>query len=257
MFQNPFSFKGRIRRTEYALSYLLFLFVLYAGSFLITSLDHGGYNIVLLYGAMYWFMFSQGTKRCHDLGNNGFYQLIPFYGFILIFSEGLSRSNQYGPDPKLTELRLKQQTQRTKPDWKDLPKGKNLETIGSELLSGTLLTTLVVVLFNYVLEPFEFLRYLTETLVVMGGYFGVIYISMHGKLMPKLPWYFILHRAAFSVLWYLFYWSYEAYFKLIGSLNYDAIGGDLLYIVSVFILTYLPFLLYKICITPKEVYVEP
>lgn len=28
-----------------------------------------------------WFIWAQGAKRCHDRGNSGWYQIIPFYGF--------------------------------------------------------------------------------------------------------------------------------------------------------------------------------
>ena len=37
----------------------------------------------------------QGAKRCHDRGNSGFYQLIPFYGLIMLFGKGDDSSNKY------------------------------------------------------------------------------------------------------------------------------------------------------------------
>lgn len=96
MFKNPFSFDGRIRRTEYALSYLMI--VAYAA---ILSLIIPNQAIVgLLFIPAYWFGFAQGAKRCHDRNNSGWFQLIPFYGLWMLFAPGDSGENDYGTDPK-------------------------------------------------------------------------------------------------------------------------------------------------------------
>ena len=73
MFNNPFSFDGRIRRLEYGLSYIIYL-VLYI--ILITITTKAVSNSVLyIFGFAYipllWFFFAQGAKRCHDRGNSG------------------------------------------------------------------------------------------------------------------------------------------------------------------------------------------
>lgn len=47
-----------------------------------------------------WFIWAQGAKRCHDRGNSGWYQIIPFYGFWMLFAEGETTANEYGNSPK-------------------------------------------------------------------------------------------------------------------------------------------------------------
>ncbi|GGG60153.1 hypothetical protein GCM10011378_40150 [Hymenobacter glacieicola] len=47
-----------------------------------------------------WFLLAQGTKRCHDRNNSGWYQMIPFYAFWMLFAAGDSGLNAYGEDPK-------------------------------------------------------------------------------------------------------------------------------------------------------------
>lgn len=98
MFSNPFSFDGRIRRTEYGISFIIFVFV---GAFVNTLVQTGEFPIVsLAYIPMYWFLWAQGAKRCHDLGNNGWWQIIPFYALFLIFQSGQPGINEYGKNPK-------------------------------------------------------------------------------------------------------------------------------------------------------------
>ena len=81
MFENPFSFQGRIRRLYYGLSILIIYAVLVlaiiAARFGIRS--SLGTVVPMILIPMYWFLFAQGAKRCHDLGKSGWWQLIPFF----------------------------------------------------------------------------------------------------------------------------------------------------------------------------------
>jgi uncharacterized membrane protein YhaH (DUF805 family) len=49
---------------------------------------------------MMWFMLAQGCKRCHDRDNSGWYQIIPFYFFVLLFGDSEEGENCYGENPK-------------------------------------------------------------------------------------------------------------------------------------------------------------
>jgi uncharacterized membrane protein YhaH (DUF805 family)/DnaJ-domain-containing protein 1 len=101
MFSAPFSFKGRIRRLEYFLSLLIFWFSLYL-LFLISDelrLYDDWYSLFLI--PSFWFIASQGARRCHDYTVSGWMQLIIFYNpFALIFARGNIGDNEYGSNPK-------------------------------------------------------------------------------------------------------------------------------------------------------------
>lgn len=56
--------------------------------------------VFIVYIPLSWFIFAQGAKRCHDKGVNGWWQLLPFYGLILLFYKGDEGENEYGADPK-------------------------------------------------------------------------------------------------------------------------------------------------------------
>ena len=96
MFKNPFSFEGRIRRTEYGISFILAIIVLA----ILSSLAENNQILYILYIPLYWFIFAQGAKRCHDFDENGWWQIVPFYVLIMLFKNGDPTENKYGKDPK-------------------------------------------------------------------------------------------------------------------------------------------------------------
>lgn len=99
MFKKPFSFEGRIRRTEYGLSYLIYMFCA-IGIILFTQQTEIFSFFALAFIPLIWFMLAQGAKRCHDRTNSGWFQLIPFYGFWMLFADSQFGENEYGPNPK-------------------------------------------------------------------------------------------------------------------------------------------------------------
>jgi uncharacterized membrane protein YhaH (DUF805 family) len=96
MFKQPFSFDGRIRRTELCLSYLIYGFVVG----ILSAMAAGSPVFLILYIPAIWFLWAQNAKRCHDRGNSGWWQLIPFYSLWLMFADGMPGINEYGPNPK-------------------------------------------------------------------------------------------------------------------------------------------------------------
>ena len=100
MFKNPFSFEGRIRRTEYGLTLIINAVVSQIIIGIIGASDGDAAILALAYFPMMWFGWAQGAKRCHDVGNSGWWQLIPFYALWLLFQDGQPGTNEYGENPK-------------------------------------------------------------------------------------------------------------------------------------------------------------
>ena len=102
MFTNAFSFEGRIRRSELFVTIITINISLLI-SILLSFAAGLPFGIVIFgftYIAALWFMITQSTKRCHDLGRSGWWQLVPFYIFWMLFGDGQPHENEYGPDPK-------------------------------------------------------------------------------------------------------------------------------------------------------------
>jgi uncharacterized membrane protein YhaH (DUF805 family) len=80
---------------EYILSLLIFI-----GADLIFNVtlgspgNSGVYAIILI--ILWVFMLMQGAKRCHDIGNSGWWQLIPLYFIWLMVAKGDEGENEYG-----------------------------------------------------------------------------------------------------------------------------------------------------------------
>jgi uncharacterized membrane protein YhaH (DUF805 family) len=96
MFDAPFSFNGRIRRKEYGITLIIYVIAY----FIIAVLTEFARISLVGFVPLFWFLYAQGAKRCHDRGHSGWYQLIPFYVFWMIFAEGNKQNNKFGISPK-------------------------------------------------------------------------------------------------------------------------------------------------------------
>jgi len=104
MFQKPFSFDGRIRRSEYGISVIIY----YVIAAIIEIIAMTTEVVYIAYIPLVWFLLAQGSKRCHDRGNSGWYQFIPFYSLWMLFEDSIAGTNKYGPNPKGIEHRVEQ-----------------------------------------------------------------------------------------------------------------------------------------------------
>lgn len=95
--KNPFSFKGRITRTEYVMSLILWSIAL-AITVKLTK------PFILLIIPVIWFALAQMVKRGHDFGMHGFasviVSLLPLINLILVFHSGDEGANEYGENPR-------------------------------------------------------------------------------------------------------------------------------------------------------------
>jgi multidrug efflux pump len=99
--KNPFSFNGRIRRTEYLVSIIIVMIV----NSIIGKMFHDSSVVSMILKNLceipvMWFIFAQGAKRAHDIGKSGWWQLIPIWNLLLIDQAGKPETNAFGESPK-------------------------------------------------------------------------------------------------------------------------------------------------------------
>ena len=101
-----FSFKGRISRLQYWVAlfggFCVFCVPLLLALALMNENVENASNSIFAICAMLWaflyyyIIYAVGAKRCHDLDHSGWFQLIPFYAFVMLFSSGDDEENEYG-----------------------------------------------------------------------------------------------------------------------------------------------------------------
>ena len=103
MFKNAFLFKGRARRSEFWLAYIIFMACMMIPAAISDAMGDSDalavLGIIIIFGGLYFFL-SEGTRRCHDLGHSGFWMLIPYYILWMLFQNSKEGPNEYGNNPK-------------------------------------------------------------------------------------------------------------------------------------------------------------
>jgi uncharacterized membrane protein YhaH (DUF805 family) len=132
-----FSFKGRIGRLEYFISFIIYWLYCVAIGFFIGFWFgfYEGYNgiytgegasvttNILLFVLLipnFWFLLAQGAKRCHDIGKGGLFQIIPLYILWMLIEAGEEGTNEYGKNPA-------QQFEQTEEDYEGGSTPTNIE----------------------------------------------------------------------------------------------------------------------------------
>ena len=105
MFRRVLTPRGRIRRTEFFISLLLYLFIYFILYFMIRIAYETSFTALIylkIIDAIFFILFVfQCIKRCHDWGHSGWFILIPFMPIFLLFVEGDDEVNKYGTNPKI------------------------------------------------------------------------------------------------------------------------------------------------------------
>jgi len=93
MFKQAFSFNGRITRSEYGISLIIFIIA----AIIISYIGSIGANTTFahtIFIPLLWFLFSQGSKRCHDMNKSGWFQIIPFYIFWMLLANSANEIDE-------------------------------------------------------------------------------------------------------------------------------------------------------------------
>lgn len=237
MFANPFSFHGRIRRLEYGLT-TLFLFGITLLEFIfVEELAEWSIVIYILDIFLLWLNLAQGSKRCHDLGNSGYFQFIPFYIFLLLFQDGEIRTNRFGRNPKDP----RQSAIGEAPQLPKFPCGSTLVSLSTPVLLNLAAAALIVEFIP--LGQYELLGVLF--LSVIPFYFLALCWNHKGPTLSLVQPHMLKERVLYSVLYYVGIRLYTLYFK--GYWNEtDFLHLELIAIALLMGITYVPYLFYKL-----------
>jgi uncharacterized membrane protein YhaH (DUF805 family) len=105
-FASVFSFKGRIRRTQYWLTNFI-IGLLSAPAEISDEMSEGvAIYVLILFIPTTWVYFANIIKRFHDLGRSGWFTCLLFIPIVNIifaiyaaFFKGQEQDNEYGPNP--------------------------------------------------------------------------------------------------------------------------------------------------------------
>ncbi|MBJ6368034.1 DUF805 domain-containing protein [Snuella sedimenti] len=237
MFKNPFSFNGRIRRLEFALTYLFYFTLLFVVSLLYSDSDDYSAVYALIIFLSYWILLAQGSKRCHDLGNSGFYQLIPFYIFIMLFQDGNEKTNQYGISPK-SDKPISDENSRLSFKFKNIERKSIFE-----IITISLFLTFILSINNILFKQYESYTVLAYFGITIPGFYLLLFVSHYKKPYPLTRSKLLTQRVIYSIIYFLTIRLYAITFRM-SEYKLETIPIEIIGLGLIFGLTYLPSKVY-------------
>lgn len=100
-FEDIFTIKGRTSRKEFWGADLIFLPSFFVIVFISVFISDGLADLVVIIGQLWAFVanFTASIRRAHDVGQSGWFTLIPLYNLILYLTPSEQVSNKWG-DPR-------------------------------------------------------------------------------------------------------------------------------------------------------------
>ena len=238
MFKNIFSFSGRIRRLEYGLSYIIFLVLFLFGIFSDYDLNIISFLLSII---LYWFILAQGAKRCHDIGNSGLYQFVPFYILLMLFEASNKGNNKYGPNSNVISS-----------NYSYLPKSKTLFGYIIEIVTIVLLNTLIIAICYLYIDD-AFIEYPIIFLSTAVCYLIMLIFNYKFKPLPNSKSYLFRQRVIYATLVYVLVRLFTIIFQ---NKEFDLLFTpyDIFFVFFILGLIYIPYKLYEKIFNPPVNY---
>ncbi|MEK6154552.1 DUF805 domain-containing protein [Flavobacteriaceae bacterium 3-367] len=235
MFRSPFSFEGRIRRLEYGLSYVLYWSWIVLIALLLEYSNFDDTWALIPHLAAIYFVLAQGAKRCHDMDKSGFYQLIPFYIFVMFFQEGQPHENKHGTDPKETTLATS--------DTPKVPGEFSFQKLLAQGLPAILLNILLVAIgIEYlgsnvigILFWLAFTTFVCNFLMLLTNGFGNT-VEKHTKTI-------LLFNLLFAFILYMGVRFYSVYFGE-ADFTFSDLSTEFILVIMFYVVTIFSFIFY-------------
>ena len=91
-----FSFSGRMGQGAYFVLVLIYNLYFYSFIAFPDGADNKYYGLWLLLLPLFaWIRIAGNTRRCHDFGRSGWWQVVPFFVLWMLFSPGDAFPNEY------------------------------------------------------------------------------------------------------------------------------------------------------------------
>jgi len=100
MSEDKSKLQDRLSRESYAIYFIGMIIANVVLNLFVSSSKTISPIVGIIYFVYLVIFFMKGVERCHDLGKNGLWQLIPFYVLFMLFEKGEVGNNEYGKNPE-------------------------------------------------------------------------------------------------------------------------------------------------------------